>query len=210
MMFGALSHLSSASRAHALPTKRVLVVNGHPDPGAGRYCAALCAAYAEGAKSSGYATQRLDVGAVTLPGAESGRPSWLRNEAAEVLERLWLADRFFIAFPMWLGGPPPALQLILEEFTRWQEAEAAQLGEPIEVKEAHVIVTANFPGLVYRTSRGAPIGEWATALAGLCVAQAIVIGNMETISQADRSRWLNEARRLGTSRHGARERLPQG
>jgi putative NADPH-quinone reductase len=199
-MFGALSHLSSALRAPHLPAKRVLVVNGHPDPGAGRYCAALCAAYAEGAQSSGYATQRLDVGAVTLPGAESGRPFWLRNDAAEVLERLWLADRLFIAFPMWLGGPPPALQLILEEFTRWQKAEAAQLGEPIEVKEAHVVVTANFPGLIYRTSRGASVGAWATALAGLHVAQHILIGSMGSNSPEERIRWLSEVRRLGGSR----------
>lgn len=197
-MFGALSRLCSARRAS--PTKSVLVLNGHPDPGPERFCAALCAAYAEGARSSGCTAERLDVGALALPGSESGRPSWLQNEAADVLERLWLADRLFIAFPMWLGGPPPALRLILNEFARWRESAAAQLGAAIEKKDVHVVVTASLPGLVYRTSRGAPVGEWATALSGLRIAQAVLIGSVETISRDDRSRWLDTVRRLGASR----------
>lgn len=199
-MLGGLSHMRSVWHARALPAKRVLVINGHPDPGPARYCAALCAAYAEGAQSSGYKTQCLDVGAVTVPGAESGRPSWLRNEAAEVVERIWQADRLFIAFPMWLGGPPPALQLILEEFTRWQAAEAEQSGEPVEAKVAHIVVTASFPSLFYRARRGAPAaGAWAASLAGLRITEAILIGSMESISLEDRKRWLIEVRRLGSS-----------
>lgn len=198
-MFGALSHLSSSLRA----VKRVLVMNGHPDPAAGRYCAALCTAYAEGAQSSGYATQRLDVGA--LPRTER----WLRNDAAEILERLWLADRLFITFPMWLGGPPPALRLILEEFSRWHESAAARLGEP--AKEAHVVVTASLPGFVYRTNRGDPIGEWARSVPGRRIVQTILIGSVETITREDRSRWLSTVRRLGSSRFGcARRRMALG
>lgn len=195
-MFGALSHLRSALRAR--PAIRVLVVNGHPDPGAGRYCAALCAAYTEGAQSSGYLTQRLDVGALTRPDAESD--AWLRNESGEVLERLWLADRLFIAFPMWLGGPPPALRFILEAFARWRETKAAQPGEP--VKDAHLVVTASLPGLVYRTNRGDPVGEWARSVPGRHIAQAILIGSVETMTREDRSRWLSTVRRLGSSHFG--------
>jgi putative NADPH-quinone reductase len=177
----------------------VLVINGHPDPGPERYCAALCAAYAEGAQASGCKAQRLDVGAVTVPGAESGRPSWLHNEAAEVVERIWQADRLFIAFPMWLGGPPPALQLILEEFTRWQDCEAEQSGEPVLAKVAHIAVTVSFPSLFYRARRGAPAGEWAASLTGLSITEALLIGSMESISLEDRKRWLIEVRHLGSS-----------
>jgi putative NADPH-quinone reductase len=198
-MFGELAHMRLPWHSHPLPVKRVLVINGHPDPGPERYCAALCAAYAEGAQASGCITQRLDVGAVTVPGAESGRPSWRRNGAAEIVERIWQADRLFIAFPMWLGGPPPALQLILEEFTRWQDAEAEHSGEPVEAKDAHIVVTASFPSLFYRARRGAPAGEWEASLSGLRIAQAILIGSMETTSLEDRKRWLIEVRHLGSS-----------
>ena len=198
-MLGGLSHLRSLWHAHPLPAKRVLVINGHPDPGPARYCATLCAAYAEGAQSSGCKTQRLDVGAMTVPGAESGHPSWLHNEAAEVVERIWKADRLFIAFPMWLGGPPPALQFILEEFTRWQNREAEQTGEQVEAKVTHIVVTASFPSLFYRARHDAPAGAWAASLAGLRITEAILIGSMESISLEDRKRWLIEVRRLGST-----------
>lgn len=201
-MFAALSHLRWAWHAPPLLGKRVLVINGHPDPGPGRYCGALCAAYAEGARSSGWKTQRLDVGEVTTAAAESGHPSWLRNQAAEVLERLWLADRVFIAFPMWLGGPPPALQRILEEFKRWQDGEAEQLGEPRQLKKADIVVTAYYPGVVYRTNLGVPSGLWFTALSSLDIANTILIGSVESISREDRNRWLIEVRRLGSSFRG--------
>lgn len=197
-MFGALSHLSTALRAP--PAKRVLVVNGHPDPDARRFCAAVCAAYAEGAQSRGYATQRLDVGALTLPGADGDR--WLWDEEAEVLERLMQADRLFIAFPMWLGGPPPALRVVLEEFARWQVSRTAKRDEPVEVKDAHIVATASLPGLIYRTNRGAPVGDWATSISGRRVTQAILIGSVESMSQEDRGRWLSDVRRFGSSRLG--------
>lgn len=189
-MFGALSHLSFPLRAQ--PAKRVLVVNGHPDPGARRYCAALCAAYAEGAQSSGCLTQRVDVGAMTRRGV-----NWQRTEAGGLWEHLRSADRLLIAFPMWLGGPPPVLQLMLEEFAHWHELEVARLGEP--AKDTHIIVTASLPGLVYRTNRGEPVGEWATSVPGRRIAQAVLIGSVETMTREDRCRWLSTIRRLGSS-----------
>lgn len=183
-MFGSLSRMGSHLRQ--APAKRVLIVNGHPDPGPRRYCAALCAAYAEGAQASGYTTQRLDVGA--LSGDAGDRRS------VDVLELLWRADRLFIGFPMWLGGPPLALQKLLDVFARWHSSKA---GEP--AKDMHIVVTASLPGLIYRTNRGAPIGEWAKPVAGRCISQAILIGSVETMSQEDRRRWLSTVRRLGAS-----------
>ncbi len=194
MMFGGRYH-------RRLPAQRVLVINGHPDPGPERYCAALCTAYAEGAQASGYKTQRLDIGAVAVPGAESGRPSWQRNEVAEIVERIWQADRLFIAFPMWLGGSPPALQLILEEFARWQNREAEQSGEPVAAKVAHIVATASFPSLFYRAP-GTPAGAWTASLAGLRITEAILIGSMESISLEDRKRRLSDVRQLGATRVG--------
>ena len=198
-MLSGLSHMCSAWRGHPGPVNRVLVINGHPDPGPGRYCAALCAAYAAGAQASGCKMHRLEVGAVTTPGTESGRPSWLGSEVAEVVERIWKADRLFIAFPMWLGGPPPALLLVLDEFTRWQDSEAERTGERVAVKEAHIVVTASFPSLFYRARRGAPAAEWAAPLSGLHVAQSILIGSMDLISLEERKRWLIEVGRLGST-----------
>ncbi len=199
-MYGGLQSLQSLWQARPLPVKHVLIVNGHPDPGPARFCSALCAAYTEGAQASGHKTRRLDMGAVRFPGAVSEHQSWLQNDGAKVLERLWLADRLFIAFPMWLGGAPPVLKLILEEFARWQDAEAVALGVPLEEKDAHIVMTAGFPSFVYSTNRGIPVGAWASSFSGLHTTKVVVIGNMDLISAEDRSHWLGEVRRLGSSR----------
>lgn len=189
MMFAGLTHLRSALHGRSTAIKNILVVDGHPDPAAARYCAALCEAYTLGARSAGLATRRLDIGALTP--LDDGR-------AAKVFEHIWWADRVFVAFPMWLGGPPPALHLVFDEFARHQSSEAALLGVPLESKGAHIVVTASLPGMIYRTRIGLPVGGWAT-LPGLHVVHACVIGSMESVSQEIRDRWLSDVRRLGAS-----------
>lgn len=198
-MFGDRSYLRSTWRTPLLPAKRILVINGHTDPMRERYCADLCAAYTQGAQSGGHKTQHIDIAALPAPGAANGHQSWLRNEAAEVLEYLWSTDRIFIAFPMLAEGPPTALKLILEEFQRWQDRETEQIGERPRPKETDIVVTANFPSLVYRNSQGVPAGAWWMVLSGLDVVRNILIGSMESISPKDRDRWLLEVSRRGAS-----------
>jgi len=198
-MLAHLSALCSGLYPRPSPHKRILVVNGHPDPSPARFSAGLCAAYTEGAKSCGHKTRHLEVGAAPWPGAQSNHPHWLQFEAAKMLEHLWLADRLFIAFPMWLGGPPPALTLILEELARWQHAEAKALGEKWEGKDAHVVVTASFPSFVYATDHGDVVAAWARSLSALRTSNIMVIGNMDLLSVDDRSTWLSKVRHLGAS-----------
>lgn len=198
-MRGRLSAVISALYPRHVSLKPVLVVNGHPDPHPARFSAALCAAYSEGAAASGHKTRQLDIGAVPAPGAESDHPHWLQYDAAKMLERLWLADRLFIAFPMWLGGPPPALKLVLEELARWQHAEAEALDEPWEGKEAHIVVTTSFPSFVYSTDHGVAVGDWAHSLSALQTSGVMVIGNMDLLSAENRNVWLAKARQLGAS-----------
>jgi putative NADPH-quinone reductase len=198
-MLSRLSAVFSALHPRPSPLNHVLVVNGHPDPHPTRFSAALCAAYSEGAAASGHKTRQLNVGAVPSPGAESDHLHWLQYDAANMLERLWRADRLFIAFPMWLGGPPPALKLILEELARWQHAEAKALDEPLEGKDADIVVTASFPGLVYSSGQGVAVGAWAQSLSALRSNGVMVIGNMDLLSADDRTDWLTRVRQLGAS-----------
>jgi putative NADPH-quinone reductase len=198
-MLDRISEMFSALHLRPSPLKRVLVVNGHPDPDPARFSAALCAAYIEGAKGNGHKARQIDVGAVPSPGAESEHLHWLKYDAAKLLERLWLADRIFLAFPMWLGGPPPALTLALEELARWQQAEAKALGEPLECKAAHIVATASFPSFVYATDHGVAVGDWARSLSALHTSAVMVIGNMDLLSAQERNHWLQKVRHLGAT-----------
>src|SRR5580692_9972256 len=90
---------------------RFLIVNGHPDPSARRYCAALCDAYAAGVRSRGWHAERLDLGGILTPSSvPAGQPSDTPLLTSEVaINRICEADRLAIIFPLWLGAAPHAL-----------------------------------------------------------------------------------------------------
>lgn len=53
-------------------TKRVVVIQGHPDPAGGHFAHVLADAYADGAQVAGYEVRRIDVATLEFP--------WLRNQ----------------------------------------------------------------------------------------------------------------------------------
>jgi putative NADPH-quinone reductase len=168
-------------------TERCLVVNGHPDPGARRYCAALCEAYIAGARSRGWSAERLDVGRITT---------------AQAVERIRGADHLAIVFPLWLGAAPPALQELF-----------AAVAKEAEWPTAHLITTMDMPAILYRPRHdrhSRPLEHRNTfSMAGLHVGETILIGSVNTISQDERRRRLAEVQMsaaIGVSRAAHRER----
>ncbi len=113
-----LAFLRSVRKSAQNGLRRVLVINGHPDPGPDRFCAALCDAFTKGARASGHWTRRLELGYEnTLTERESS------------FERLWWSDRLFVVYPLWHEGPPARLRHLFEEFAH-QRARSS-LPEPM-------------------------------------------------------------------------------
>jgi len=110
---------------------KILVINGHPDPSATRFCAALANAYATGALRAGAATMVVDLGSVLA----DGRPMDVELRAA-----IAAADALAVVYPLWTGDAPPLLKRFL--------ADAAK---PV----VRTIVTMELPSLFYRDSRAA-------------------------------------------------------
>ncbi len=110
---------------------KILVINGHPDPSATRFCAALAGAYATGAQRAGAATMVVDLGSVLA----DARPM-----DVELRDAIAAADALAVAYPLWTGDAPPLLKGFL--------ADAAK---PV----VRTIVTMELPSLFYRDSRAA-------------------------------------------------------
>jgi len=55
--------------------RRILVIQGHPDPAGSHFDHALAAAYVEGAEAGGHEVRRIDVGAIDFPLIRS-REDW--------------------------------------------------------------------------------------------------------------------------------------
>ncbi len=189
--------------------RRVLIINGHPDPSPKRFCAALCDAYAAGARATGREVRRLEVGALDLPSMRSAEdfvggpltPDVQRAQAGIV----W-ADHLVFVHPLWLGAAPALFKTFCEQVFRYGFAiphPGTQARTPtglLKGRSARIIVTMGMPALFYRLGFGAfgvrGFERSVLGLSGVRPIRRTLIGQVEGAPEA-RRRWLMEVRRLG-------------
>jgi putative NADPH-quinone reductase len=179
-------------------TKKILVINGHPDPRPERYCHALCDAYVRGALSSGLETRRLNVGSLDFPFLNSAEPdlSGTQTELARAIEAIHWATQFAIVFPLWLDAPPPALRELLERANRpGPKFEPLVEHAANDERIACVIVTMAMPAFTHRPKFNfdgcTPNDSCSIALPGIKTQDTTFIGSVEEITNEQRLRWLN-------------------
>ncbi|MEQ1657808.1 MAG: NAD(P)H-dependent oxidoreductase, partial [Hylemonella sp.] len=90
-------------------SRRILVLQGHPDASAPHLCHALAAAYAEGARSAGHEVHIVEIATLDFPLLRSQHewehtalPAGLQSAQDEIA---W-AQHLLIVFPLWLGDMP--------------------------------------------------------------------------------------------------------
>ena len=191
--------------------RRVLIINGHPDISPTRFCAALCDAYAAGARSAGREVRRLDVGALDLPPIRSAEdfvggpltPDVQRAQAGIV----W-ADHIVVVHPLWLGSAPALFKTFCEQVFRYgfalpQPAAGGGGRMPtglLKGRSARIIVTMGMPALLYRLGFGAfgvrSFERGVLWLAGIRPIRRTLIGPVDGPAKV-RARWLRAVRKLG-------------
>jgi len=94
-----------------MPTerRRILIIQGHPDPARPHLGLALAQAYAEGATSAGHEVRTVTPAALDFPLLRSSEewnkgelPAGLRQAQADIA---W-AEHLVLFFPLWLGDMP--------------------------------------------------------------------------------------------------------
>ena len=187
---------------------KIVVIDGHPDPSAERYCHALAKAYAEGAQNAGHSVRLVtvsecDVGFVRSKEEwRTGQPSPAIRQAQEAIG--W-ADHLVIIYPLWLGSMPALVKAFFEQAFR--PGFAVTRGEMslnpglLRAKSARVVVTMGMPALVYRWFFLAhslkSLERNLLKFAGLGPIRETLIGGVESIGDAKRKAWLDTLRRLG-------------
>ena len=190
--------------------RRILVINGHPDPAAARLCAGLAEAYAQEARAAGHAVHRLDVGALDFallrsPADFLTEPDNPAIQAARGEFRL--ADHLVFMFPLWLGGMPASFKSFLEQIARAEfVVGAGGKGFPVgklKGRSARVIVTMGMPAAIYRLFFGAhgvkAFNSGVLGLSGIKPIRTSYFGLIDKAKNATKA--LNKARALG--RQGA-------
>jgi putative NADPH-quinone reductase len=141
--------------------KRILLINGNPDPSPEKLTSALTKAYREGAEEAGCIVRQINIGGIAFP--------WLHNaqefasEAADerVIEAqgaFLSADHMVFVYPLWLGSAPALLKAYMEQVARGEFLlEKGQGRFPhvrLKGRSARVIVTMGMPTFLYRILYG--------------------------------------------------------
>jgi putative NADPH-quinone reductase len=189
-------------------SRRVLVLDGHPDPDPGRYCHALADNYAHGAAGAGHVVHRVNLADLSFPDLVS-REEWDSGVPPPAIRSLqdqfaW-AEHIVIVYPLWLGGMPARLKGALEQCFRPSFAfggeRVAPGGGRLKGRSARIIVTMGMPAAVYRLFYMAhslqSLKRSILALVGIRPVRDTLIGGVETRSAADRKALLDRMRRLG-------------
>ncbi len=188
--------------------RRILIIQGHPDPAGGHFGHALAGAYAIGATAAGHEVRRLNVAALDFPLLQTEQdwntwpvPAGLRGPQADIA---W-ADHLAIFFPLWLGTMPAGLKGFFEQVLRPGFAFIAGAGRAprkgLAGKSARVVVTMGMPVFWYRWYFGAHgvrgLERSVLAFCGVDPIRETFIGLVGMKQEKMRDRWIGRLEELG-------------
>jgi putative NADPH-quinone reductase len=189
-------------------SKRILIVQGHPDPAPERYLRALEAAYTNGAREAGHELRHLDVTTLDFPLLRSAA-DWKDGHVPAALEEaqrsiIW-AEHLVFFFPLWLGEMPALLKGFLEQVARPGFAfdygkDSPAWHKKLSGRSARVVVTMGMPAIVYRFFYRAhsvkALERNILGFVGIGPIHETLIGMVEGSAES-RGRWLKKLRELG-------------
>jgi putative NADPH-quinone reductase len=192
-----------------MSSKRILLIQGHPDPKGGHFGQALAQAYADGAAEAGHALRRVDVAQLDFPLLRSA-DDWEKGQLPAVLQPAqddiaW-AQHLAVFFPLWLGDMPALLKAFLEQVARpgfaFHEDGNGGFGKKgLSGRSARVVVTMGMPALVYRYYFRAhsirSLERNVLGFVGIAPVHETLIGMVERMQPKERERWLDKLRALG-------------
>jgi len=190
-------------------TRRIVILDGHPDANRACFVHALADAYADGATDAGHEVRRINVASLDLQSLHSsaeflqGTPSeTIRNCQQDIA---W-CGHLVILFPLWLGDMPGLLKILLEQVARpgFAISAAKDKGLPrklLKGKSARIIVTMGMPTLFYkwyyRAHSVKNLERNILAFVGIAPVRRTLLGMVEGVSDAHRRSWLEKIRALG-------------
>jgi putative NADPH-quinone reductase len=190
-------------------SRKVLIIQGHPDPTAQHLGHALSEAYARGASRNGHDVRTIAVARLDFPLLRS-QAEWERGELPAGLRdaqaAIGWADHLALFFPLWLGDMPALLKAFLEQVARPGFAFQAEGGNPFGRKglagrSARVIVTMGMPAFVYRFYFAAhsvrSLERNVLGFVGIAPVRETLIGGVDGLDDDARADWFAKLEALG-------------
>lgn len=190
-------------------SSKTLVIIGHPNPQS--YCAALAAAYAEGASQAGAAVQVLHLDQLQFSpdlSAGFGDHQSLEPDLIRAQQLLKWCDCVCIVAPTWWGTYPAVLKgfidrVLLPGFA-FKYIEGRMMPEKLLTgRSARVIVTTDTPLPLLQYLMGdtsvKTLRQNVLGFCGFAPIKAKRIGVVRGSSPEQRQKWLSEVKSLGIS-----------
>ncbi|SHE62424.1 Putative NADPH-quinone reductase (modulator of drug activity B) [Kaistia soli DSM 19436] len=190
-------------------SKRIVIIDGHPDPAGGRFCNALADAYAEGARAAGHSVEVIRLARLDIPfmrTKDEFEHGAVPPSLAPAAAAIGASEHIVMVFPLWLGTMPALVKAFLEQVFRPGTAFAYQEnGFPKKLlagRSARLVVTMGMPALVYRWFFGAHgvkgMERNILDFVGIRPVHESLCGNVEGASAEQRAAWLEEMRAHGS------------
>ena len=138
--------------------KRILLIQGHPDPCPDHLCHALAHAYASGATGAGHEVRQTNVALLDFPLLRS-QFEWEHDTLPAALRQaqddITWSQHLVIFFPLWLGDMPALFKGFLEQVARpgfafGGDRLSPMAKKPLAGRSARVVVTMGMPAMLYR------------------------------------------------------------
>lgn len=187
--------------------KRVVIIQGHPDPDGEHFCHALAEAYAAGARAAGHAVSTISVAAIDLP-LLNRWDEWRNGKISPVLglakNQLDDADHLLVVFPLWLGGMPAVLKAFFEQVLRpgyAADARSWNWDRLLAGRSARLLITMDMPlrryfsrfRILCRGSAQRGVLEFI----GIRPLRETLVGNVRKLDSAARERWIARLTDMG-------------
>ncbi len=193
-------------------SKRILLIQAHPDASPTHLGHALEASYAKGVNAAGHTVRHVQLAQLDFPLLRSqwewehgSLPDSLKPAQADID---W-AEHIVFFFPLWLGDMPALLKGFLEQVARpgfaiLRKEGGSPWGEKgLTGRSARLVVTMGMPALVYRWYFRAhslkSLERNVLGFVGIAPVHETLIGMTADLKPADAAKHLAKLEKLGAA-----------
>ncbi len=189
-------------------SKRILIIQGHPDSSEPHLCHAFAASYTAGALEANHQLREIRLADLVFPLLRS---QWEHDPLPPSLkssqEDIAWAEHIVFFFPLWMGDMPALLKGFLEQVARpgfgfgFSREEGGNPSGSLKGRSAREVVNMGMPAIVYRWYYRAhsvkSLERNILGFVGIAPVHETLIGQTDKIQQADVAKWQDKLKWLG-------------
>lgn len=187
--------------------KKILIINGHPNPSS--FNKALTDSYIIGAAASGAEIETIIIGELQFnPNLKFGyqKRTELEPDLLESWEKIKRADHLVWIHPVWFGGLPAITKgfidrLFLPGMAFQYRKDSLWWDKLLKGKTAHIITTLDQPSWYYKLFYGNPsvnqLKKTTLQFCGVKPVKVTYIGIIKTADDNQRAKWLKKVYNFG-------------